>query len=323
MFGGRADNTAWPEPVGREFDSATGLQYNWARYYDPAVGRWLTQDPMGFSAGDKNLYRYASNQTTAFVDPTGLEDYRGAFQDKVPWMPNDWAVHHTKQQRLRERYLSENGINVDDPKYLRGIPTEFHSDISASQTKWRNVKMKEMGLDPTNPKHVQKFWKTVPLSDVEAFEKKLEKVYSGYWIECDEKVGLFTRRKTHYQNRIANLDKLAKSKAGLARFQLRKASRIKELFPKLAGALGILALLGDNLAFAANIADHSPEAERAYGALESEMSAGLDELERWGFVAADRQARIKQDFLDYAKALGANDDTLAQIRRALVLVGEN
>jgi RHS repeat-associated protein len=32
----------------REFDSATGLQYNRARYYDPTIGRWTSQDPLGF-----------------------------------------------------------------------------------------------------------------------------------------------------------------------------------------------------------------------------------------------------------------------------------
>jgi RHS repeat-associated protein len=43
--------------TGREFDSETGLQYNRARYYDPRVGRWTSQDPIRFSAGDSNLYR--------------------------------------------------------------------------------------------------------------------------------------------------------------------------------------------------------------------------------------------------------------------------
>ena len=43
--------------TGREFDVETGLQYNRARYYDATTGRWISQDPMGFDAGDSNLYR--------------------------------------------------------------------------------------------------------------------------------------------------------------------------------------------------------------------------------------------------------------------------
>jgi RHS repeat-associated protein len=61
-------NYAW---TGREFDSATGLQYNRARYYDPKTGRWLSQDPLGFDAGDSNLYRYVLNDPLGGTDPSG------------------------------------------------------------------------------------------------------------------------------------------------------------------------------------------------------------------------------------------------------------
>jgi RHS repeat-associated protein len=46
---------------GRDFDPEAGLQYNRARHYDPTVGRWITQDPIGYEAGDVNLYRYVGN----------------------------------------------------------------------------------------------------------------------------------------------------------------------------------------------------------------------------------------------------------------------
>jgi RHS repeat-associated protein len=59
----------------REFDSATGLQYNRARYYDARIGRWIEEDPMAFGAGDVNLYRYVSNGPVWSIDPTGLEEY--------------------------------------------------------------------------------------------------------------------------------------------------------------------------------------------------------------------------------------------------------
>ena len=58
---------------GREADSETGLQYNRARYYDPKVGRWLSQDPLGFAAGDGNLYRYVGNAPTRSGDPSRLD----------------------------------------------------------------------------------------------------------------------------------------------------------------------------------------------------------------------------------------------------------
>src|SRR5262249_34496635 len=40
--------------------------------YDPTVGRWLIQDPIGFEAGDPNLYRYVNNDATNATDPTGF-----------------------------------------------------------------------------------------------------------------------------------------------------------------------------------------------------------------------------------------------------------
>ncbi|MBI3465587.1 MAG: RHS repeat-associated core domain-containing protein, partial [Planctomycetes bacterium] len=60
--------------TGREFDSETGLQYNRARYYDAAIGRWLSEDPIGFSAGDPNLYRYVRNNPENSADPSGLQE---------------------------------------------------------------------------------------------------------------------------------------------------------------------------------------------------------------------------------------------------------
>ncbi len=43
-----------------------------ARYYSPARGRFISEDPSGFAAGDSNLYRYVDNQPTCATDPTGL-----------------------------------------------------------------------------------------------------------------------------------------------------------------------------------------------------------------------------------------------------------
>ena len=59
---------------GREFDSADGLEYNRARYYDPTTGRWISQDPIGFDGGQSNLYQYVGNNPANGTDPSGLID---------------------------------------------------------------------------------------------------------------------------------------------------------------------------------------------------------------------------------------------------------
>jgi RHS repeat-associated protein len=57
--------------TGRDYDPETGLRYYRARYYDPANGRFLSEDPIGFGAG-MNFYSYAGNRPTNFSDPSGL-----------------------------------------------------------------------------------------------------------------------------------------------------------------------------------------------------------------------------------------------------------
>jgi hypothetical protein len=43
--------------------------------FDPTVGRWLEEDPIGFEGGDANLYRFVGNDPTNFTDPSGLKEY--------------------------------------------------------------------------------------------------------------------------------------------------------------------------------------------------------------------------------------------------------
>ncbi|MFN0061927.1 MAG: RHS repeat-associated core domain-containing protein [Myxococcaceae bacterium] len=54
----------------REKDRAD-LYYYRARYYDPSLGRFLSEDPIGFAGGDTHLYRYVANAPTQLRDPSG------------------------------------------------------------------------------------------------------------------------------------------------------------------------------------------------------------------------------------------------------------
>lgn len=62
--------------TGQWLNVVTGLQYNHHRWYDPTNGRWLSEDPMGFAAGDGNLHRYVGNRLTTHLDPTGLATFQ-------------------------------------------------------------------------------------------------------------------------------------------------------------------------------------------------------------------------------------------------------
>lgn len=49
-----------------------GFYYMKARYYDPNVGRFISEDPTGFDGGDVNLMAYVGNQPVNGIDPSGL-----------------------------------------------------------------------------------------------------------------------------------------------------------------------------------------------------------------------------------------------------------
>ena len=56
--------------TGREQDDETGLYYYRARYYDPELGRFISEDPIGFKGGI-NFYAYVGNNPLNYRDPTG------------------------------------------------------------------------------------------------------------------------------------------------------------------------------------------------------------------------------------------------------------
>jgi len=57
--------------TGREWDSDTTLYYYRNRWYDPQMGRFISEDPVGL-AGGINTYSYVENSPVGLVDPLGL-----------------------------------------------------------------------------------------------------------------------------------------------------------------------------------------------------------------------------------------------------------
>jgi RHS repeat-associated protein len=54
----------------RDFDPETNLYFHRARYYDPSVGRFISEDPIRFKGG-VNFYWYGDNAPVNWRDPSG------------------------------------------------------------------------------------------------------------------------------------------------------------------------------------------------------------------------------------------------------------
>ena len=66
--------------TGRTLDLLTSLYYYRARYYDAGLERFIGRDPIGYGAGDDNLYRYVANAPCSKTNLRGLD---GEFETKV------------------------------------------------------------------------------------------------------------------------------------------------------------------------------------------------------------------------------------------------
>ncbi len=96
--------------TGRWFDKQSGLQNNLNRWYDPSIGRWLSEDPIGFAGDPSNVYRPMGNAPTVFTDPSGLEK-------RKQW-PNDEAKRDAIRDALRrlrdEKHFLGKEPNLED-----------------------------------------------------------------------------------------------------------------------------------------------------------------------------------------------------------------
>lgn len=87
---------------GQYEDEETGLHYNWNRFYDPQIGRYISSDPAGLRGG-VNRFLYASARPTVNVDPSGLWSSKGIDATKV---------HQEAGERVYGRELSRREINA-------------------------------------------------------------------------------------------------------------------------------------------------------------------------------------------------------------------
>jgi RHS repeat-associated protein len=112
---------AW---TGRELDVEIELQYNRARYYNAATGRWINQDSLGFDAGDSNLYRYIKNSPAHGVDPSGL-----AVHIREITVTNQGKVN-TQDTQFEDLGQLSLGLIIGETSFAYGFKVTIRADVS-------------------------------------------------------------------------------------------------------------------------------------------------------------------------------------------------
>jgi RHS repeat-associated protein len=122
--------------TGRE-DDGTGLMYYRARMYDPVIGRFVSEDPLGFEAGDVNFYAYVANNPVNANDPSG--NVKKGVEKGVElmlWAKDTWnkAQIQAAQQKVDAlSKLAAEGRLVKTP--VQGGPSASSIWGSAGRTK--------------------------------------------------------------------------------------------------------------------------------------------------------------------------------------------
>jgi len=119
---GESVSSTGPKPrfryTGKLFDDATSLQWNINRWYDVQIGRWASEDPIGFRGRDTNLVRYASNDPLDQVDLFGL------------------AAAPCCKSNTPERYCCSTGLGFEQVFVILGFTDPYHCVLDALSGVW-------------------------------------------------------------------------------------------------------------------------------------------------------------------------------------------
>lgn len=103
--------------TGRERDDVTGLLYFRARFYDPAVGRFTSEDPIGF-AGGINQYSYVGGNPISFIDSLGLQPDGPVNALRNPLSVDHWFINgasNTASDFLGLDAVAQEAWDLGDP----------------------------------------------------------------------------------------------------------------------------------------------------------------------------------------------------------------
>lgn len=123
--------------TGQILDEYTGLMYYDARWFDTGINQFLSEDPLGFGAGDTNLRRYVGNSNPNAIDPSGLQERPST----PPWMRipagTTMVAHDPASSILRVK-------SATFEEYLTNRPWDNGEENGRSEWSYRLALMAEL-----------------------------------------------------------------------------------------------------------------------------------------------------------------------------------
>lgn len=115
----------------------TTCVYYRARYYEPGTGRFISEDPITFSAAEANFYVYVKNNPVRWTDPSGLKVYRCRRRADLPLnvfnLEHWWIKTDTKEVGLGIWGGGVPGQNqAGEPSGYPGVPTSMNDHTGQS-----------------------------------------------------------------------------------------------------------------------------------------------------------------------------------------------
>jgi RHS repeat-associated protein len=128
---------------GKYYDAESGLNYFYHRYYNPAIGRFTSEDPIGLLGG-LNMYEVMGNDAINSIDPFGL--VTGSMTGKtilLTWEEFRIRANTTVSTNMGKTVAGEgSGINFeciqgDNGKWYQRFNMNFNSEFLISITNYK------------------------------------------------------------------------------------------------------------------------------------------------------------------------------------------
>ncbi|MGC8642678.1 MAG: RHS repeat-associated core domain-containing protein [Isosphaeraceae bacterium] len=214
--------------TGMEWDAAIGQYYDHARDYDAAAGRFTSQDPLGFAAGDRNLYRYV------YSDPVNLTDLQGTASDDPTKSPGP-NMRQNDYDRIMAYVKAMKAANDEmvallsrqQKKYTDEEMAAFKAAIGISK-KWNDEMSKKYNAMITKQGDAFRVWLRQDFLRTRSILDRIGTLYHEMWHADSRSYFEYTKEEEQYAKAYGDvMKKLFAQTEAYKRLQAAEAKAVE------------------------------------------------------------------------------------------------